>query len=435
MKYLKAIKVGFILLALNVAAPAQREQEEVPLMRPDELKTVEEQSEAFNEALLPVINEASKSTVRLWGRTGRRGKAKLLAYGTVVGNGAQVLTKWSEVEQAVDTLQVQTGNNESFRTEVAGVFTEEDLVLLNLGDGGRVDQDGPDFGVLNTRPSDINLKPAKFFESTLTYGQFLTAPQPSGKPGAFGVVSVLERNLRDTDQAHVGIMVDPEYRGEGVRIASVQPEYGAAKAGLQAGDLILGIDDRDISGLQELKNALTNKQPGDKVTMRIETAGKERVVEVSLSNRPVIGQFSFDRLNTMERMGGEPNRVRDGFSKVVQSDMQISKNQVGGPVVDLKGRIVGITIARADRTRTYIMGSRTVMDVLKGDFDTVAVAKTKSDIKRQELDNQRLAMIPKVNPGEKPKDADRMKRHLSDVERLMCRMNRELGALEAEQAP
>lgn len=432
MKHFRKTKLGLILLALNMAATAQfqRDQDEVPLMRPDELKAVERQADAFNEALLPVIAEASKSTVRLWGKLGRRGKPTILAYGTVVGNGTQVLTKWSEVERSIDNLQAQTGNDESFPVDVAGVFTEEDLVLLNLRDGLRVAGDK-----VEALGKESGLIPAKFFESDLTYGQFLTAPQPSGKPGAFGVVSVLERNLRETDQAHVGIMVDPEYSGAGVKIATVQPEYGAAEAGIQAGDLILAVEDRDISGIQELKNALTNKQPGDLVKMRIAAAGKERVVEVRLSNRPVFGQFSGGRLNAMERMGGEPNLVRDGFSKVVQSDMQIRKNQVGGPVVDLEGRIVGITMARADRTRTYIMGSGTLMEILKSKYDTVAEAKTKADLKRQELASQRNAMMPRMTPGAKPKDAERMKRHLSDVERLQDRINRELDALGRERNP
>ncbi|MFK7851346.1 MAG: PDZ domain-containing protein [Akkermansiaceae bacterium] len=415
-------RVGVISVGLISFAPGQRNQEEVPLMRPSELKVVEEQSEAFNEALLPVIKDAAQSTVRVWGQKGRRGAPKLLSYGTVIGGGNQIITKFSEVVGALETLQVQTGSGRSFQTEVAGVFTDEDLVLLNLLGSGQGD------------PAMEMPKPASFFEKDLQYGQFLTSPQPNGRLGAFGVVSVLERNLRESDQAHLGILADGRYRGEGVRIASVQPEFGAAEAGMQTGDVILAIDDREISGLLELKNALTGKQPGDKVSIKIESAGKERVVEVMLSNRPVQGQFAGNRLNQMERMGGEPNRVRTGFSDVVQSDMKINKNQVGGPVVDLEGRIVGITMARADRTRTYIMGSKTLMSVLKRESDTVAEAQEKFALEKERLANQRRAIMPRRSQG-RPRDLGRAKRHLSDVERLRNRLRREFDALDLEKSP
>ena len=410
----KLLQWSVLAIGLAMAATGQmdRDKDRVPLMRPDEEAEVNRQSDAFNKALEPIIADASKSTVRIWGNSRR---PKILAYGTVVGNGSQVLTKWSEIERFEDSLQVQTTGSESYSAEVVGVFSEDDLVLLELGNGGQ---------------GSASLTPAKFHTSDLTLGKFLTAPQPTGRPVAFGVVSVLERNLRETDQAHLGIMAERGYSGEGVQIAGVQPEYGAANAGLQAGDVILKVDDRVVSGLFELKNTLSTKQPGDTVKILIESAGKERTVEVLLSNRPVTGQFSGDRLNQMERMGGDTSKVRDGFSKVVQSDMQIQSGRIGGPVVDLQGRIVGITLARADRTRTYIMGSESVLNLLKGKYDTVAEARAKQDAREQMLAKQQQELIPKIRAMGKPGNAQRMGKHLSDMERLMERMQEEMDALE-----
>jgi S1-C subfamily serine protease len=411
---------GWIAAALLVSAHAQ--ESDVPLMRPDEEKVIQSQDEAFNQALETTLTQAAKSTVRIWGKPVRSRKAAMLAYGLVVGKGTQVLTKWSEIERFENTLHVQAGGGESFKAEVAGVFTEEDLVLLNIAipaDAEGTIKDG--------------LVPAKFSESKWKYGQFVSAPQPDGKLGGFGVVSVLERNLRETDRAHLGIMADPDFRGKGVKIAVVQPEHGAAEAGIQSGDVILDMDGREISGLQELRNALTNKQPGDKVKLKIETAGKERSVEVLLTNRPIYGELSPNRLNQMERMGGEPNLVNSGFSQVVQSDMKIQSNQVGGPVVDLQGKIIGVTLARADRTKTYLMSGSAVADLLKGKAETVAEAREKMESQRQQLAQQRRDLMPKMRlkseQGKKLMDPERAQRHMSDVERLMGRINRELEAL------
>ncbi len=405
--------ISALLLCTGLSAPAQRTEEEVPLMRPDERKIVEVQSVEFNKALEPIVADAAKSTVRIWARV--RGEDRVLAYGTVIGDGTSILTKWSEIDRFVDGLVIKGEYGAGAKAEVTGVFTDEDLALLTIP--------------LEAVESE-NITPAKFHVSDLSLGRFLVAVRPDGKPGAFGVVGVLERNLRETDKAHLGIMADFQYRGEGVRIANVQPEYGAAEAGLRSGDVILKVNDRQISGLQELKNALSGKSPGDKVTLRIETAGKERDVEVLLSNRPVLGQFAGGRLNAMERMGGELNRIRDSFSQVVQSDMKIKADQIGGPVVDLEGRVVGITMARADRTRTYIMGSEAVEELLKSKSDTVAEARTKTELLKKELAEQNRAMLPEMRREAKPRDLPRTRRHLSDIERLLGRANRELDDLD-----
>jgi len=403
--------ISAFLLCASLSAPAQRAEDEVPLMRPDERKVVDAQADEFNKALEPILSDAAKSAVTIW----TRGTNKPIAYGTVVGDGTSILTKWSEIERFADMLFVNGAKDQGAKAEVAGVFTEEDLVLLSIP----------------TEAAEVeDLTAAKFHLSDLSLGRFLVATRPDGKLAGFGVVGVLERNLRETDKAHLGIMPDFQYSGAGIRIANVQPEYGAAEAGLRSGDVILQVNERKISGLLELKNALSGKSPGDKVTLRIETAGKERDVEVLLSNRPVIGQFAGGRLNAMERMGGELNGIRDSFSQVVQSDMKIQSNQIGGPVVDLEGRVVGITMARADRTRTYIMGGAAIEDLLKKKSDTVAEARTKTEKLKAELAQQNRAMLPEMRRQAKPRDLPRTRRHLSDLQRLLGRANRELDDLE-----
>jgi serine protease Do len=403
--------ISAFLLCASLSAPAQRAEDEVPLMRPDERKVVDAQADEFNKALEPILSDAAKSAVTIW----TRGTNKPIAYGTVVGDGTSILTKWSEIERFADMLFVNGAKDQGAKAEVTGVFTEEDLVLLSIpAEAAEVE----------------DLTAAKFYLSDLSLGRFLVATRPDGKLAGFGVVGVLERNLRETDKAHLGIMPDFQYSGAGIRIANVQPEYGAAEAGLRSGDVILQVNERKISGLLELKNALSGKSPGDKVTLRIETAGKERDVEVLLSNRPVIGQFAGGRLNAMERMGGKLNGIRDSFSKVVQSDMKIQANQIGGPVVDLEGRVVGITMARADRTRTYIMGGAAIEDLLKKKSDTVAEARTKTEKLMAELAQQNRAMLPEMRRQAKPRDLPRTRRHLSDLQRLLGRANRELDDLE-----
>jgi serine protease Do len=55
---------------------------------------------------------------------------------------------------------------------------------------------------------------------------------------------------------------------------------------------------------------------------------------------------------------------RDSFPEVFSIDARIRPDQCGGPVIDLDGRVVGIMIARADATRTLVLPTRVVQQVV-----------------------------------------------------------------------
>jgi S1-C subfamily serine protease len=397
--------------------------EAVPLILPEEQNALDAQAEEFNQAISPALTTAAKSTVRLW--SGSR-KA---AYGTVIGDGTKILSKWSEVIRDEDVIQADTGKGFHI-AKLIGVYPEEDLALLEI--------EGPP------------LTPVKWSLESPKLGGFLAAPQPDGRLAAFGVVSVLERNLRDTDLAYLGVIGDPDYNGKGVKVLDVSENSGAETAGLRKGDVILKVGKREISGVLELKNALIGVAPGDTVSLLVEVKGVEKKVDALLGNRPELQQFSGGRLAQMERMGGQISRVRDSFTRVIQTDMRPRPNQVGGPVVDLKGRVVGITMARADRTRSFIMPTAAVLDLLEKTPQTPAAAQAQLDAKDAEKNvlaarvNEpddgtpsapRARRIPPPDPNNRrrpPVDPeDQMRRHLNDMERLVDHMQAEMEALEA----
>jgi hypothetical protein len=137
------------------------------------------------------------------------------------------------------------------------------------------------------------------------------------------------------------------------------------------------------------------------------------------------------RLGQMERMGGPISQVRDSFTQVLQTDMRPKPNQIGGPVVDLKGRVVGITMARADRTRSFVMPSAAVIELLKKPAVDPALAKV-AGVDDENAMPARAGFAPDMSPRgrAKPGSDTRMRRHLSDMERLMEHMRSELEALE-----
>ena len=376
-------------------------QDDIPLLRPEERKAVDAQTEEFNQSLVPALATAAKSTVRIWSGNRR------LAYGTVIGDGNRILTKWSELMRSRSVLRVESSGGEVMPAEISGVYPDEDLAVLEI--------------------SGSSLTPVAWADSTPPLGGFLIAPQPDGRPAAFGVVSVLERNLRDTDQAFLGVIGAPDFDGPGVKIAEVSPDSGAAAAGLRAGNVILKVEDRTISGLLELKNSLVGVNPGTTLSLWVRADGNEKKVDVMLGNRPDLPSFSGDRLRQMERMGGAISQVRDSFSSAIQTDMRPSPDQIGGPVVDLKGRVVGVTMARADRTRSFVMPSAAVEDLLKTPAQDPALAQVRKAEQEPAVPVRRVVTPRQMPPGSQ----ERMRRHLSEMERLMEFMREEMNGLES----
>ncbi|MCD4658340.1 MAG: PDZ domain-containing protein [Planctomycetes bacterium] len=74
----------------------------------------------------------------------------------------------------------------------------------------------------------------------------------------------------------VGVLIEQEYYGIGVKIKEVQEKTLAEKMTLKAGDIIIGIDGNDIDGVDDLKIILSKKKFGDEIKIKI-LRGKEEL--------------------------------------------------------------------------------------------------------------------------------------------------------------
>ena len=54
------------------------------------------------------------------------------------------------------------------------------------------------------------------------------------------------------------------------------------------------------------------------------------------------------------------SRNRSGYPGALQHDMFLEPNEVGGPVVDLKGHVVGMNIARSGRIECFAIPSAAI---------------------------------------------------------------------------
>lgn len=72
----------------------------------------------------------------------------------------------------------------------------------------------------------------------------------------------------------------------GVYVRSVQNFSPAEKAGLQAGDIIIKADDKEIKTMDELNEVKNKHQIGDTMTLKINRNGQEKDINVTLTETP-----------------------------------------------------------------------------------------------------------------------------------------------------
>ncbi|HKM53214.1 MAG TPA: PDZ domain-containing protein, partial [Isosphaeraceae bacterium] len=86
--------------------------------------------------------------------------------------------------------------------------------------------------------------------------------------------------------ADVYLGIQGEDAETGARLTQISDNSPASKAGLQAGDIVLGIDTKTILGYQQLVEQIKGHKPGDKLTARIARKKELKEIAITLEARP-----------------------------------------------------------------------------------------------------------------------------------------------------
>ena len=71
---------------------------------------------------------------------------------------------------------------------------------------------------------------------------------------------------------------------EGVWVSEIVENGSAAGADIKVDDVIIGVDNKKVSNMADLQEALAKHRPGDKVKVKLMRDKKEKTVEVTLKN-------------------------------------------------------------------------------------------------------------------------------------------------------
>ncbi|MEX2141740.1 MAG: PDZ domain-containing protein [Pirellulales bacterium] len=259
---------------------------------------------------------------------------KPVALGTVVSAEGYILTKASEL---TGKIVCKLPGDKMYEARLVGTHDDTDLALLKI--------------------DAQNLVPVRWArDGSPAVGSFLATAGMAGEPLAIGVVSVGPRTIA-APSGVLGIAVGQA--DDGPRVDQVLEGTSAARAGLQANDIIVRINDRVVTTREALIDMVGGFRPGDRVHLKVRRGEEELDISTTLGNR-----MTGSRRDFQNRLGGELSERRGGFAKAIQHDTVLRPRECGGPLVDLDGRVVGVNIARAERVASYAIPTSVVLDVL-----------------------------------------------------------------------
>ncbi len=289
-----------------------------------------------------------------------------VALATVVDDAGHVLTKRSELPADGQGILVTMPDGVMAPATIVAARPEEDLALLATHEPGHAAVDFASAALSQRAASDGKL---------LDEGMFLVSPGADGMAMSIGAVALRERTTtrRDVTSAFLGVGVreaeKPELEGAGVSsgvlVRTLTRGSPAEAAGVQEGDLLVSVDDVPIPTQQVLGDVVRRHAIGEAMVLELVRDGERVRLTARGAVRP---RESGPPASTPD---APSSRRSSGFGSVIQHDSVLASSEIGGPVVDLGGRVVGLNIARVDRTRTYALSADRVaraLDVMRVDI-------------------------------------------------------------------
>lgn len=254
-----------------------------------------------------------------------------IGYGVVISADGYILAKASEVQQA-KALAVTVDQTNYREVKSLAVDVTWDVVILKIEASG--------------------LQPVVYAPtSAVPQGTWVVtngATTRTTRRLLAGIVSAKIREIPAAGGAALGVVL--KAKSKSLEVAEVNDKGGAKEAGLQPGDVILAIDGKRVSKPEEIGTALLKNKAGSIVKLSFRRKGGEMTAEVRLSARAELFADPDDR---NDQMSGDFSPRRSGFPRVIQHDILGGRSVVGGPLLDLDGRCIGMNIARANRAESY----------------------------------------------------------------------------------
>ena len=275
-----------------------------------------------------------------------------VALGTVVSADGLILTKASELRG--DLLVRLRGGDATYDAKLLGVHKPTDLALLKI--------------------EAKDLKPVQFTTAPGTVGGWVASPGLGSDPVGVGVLSAGVRVIdpessgrggREPQQGLPGHRVrrNPRRRHDGGGGRRPSTRTARRSASSRRGTSSWRRRGRTISQrTKDLPSALDTFRPGDTVTVKYPPRRRGRTDGAGDAGRR---GGTIERSDFQNTLGNQLSGRRTGFPAVLQHDTPLKPSDVGGPLVDLTGKVLGLNIARAGRVETWALPADVLNPVLE----------------------------------------------------------------------
>ncbi len=268
---------------------------------------------------------------------------KEIAYGTVISADGYILTKATAIE-GVGKLDVRVDEDSFKEAKVVMTDPRWDVALLKV--------DATDLTPVVWAP-----------DSKLARGTWVVVNGVTSRANRrilAGIISADAREIPPEGGAVLGVTLKETKKG--LAIEDVSKDSGAEKSGLKKGDIITAIAGGPVKEIEELSKLMGEMKSGTDVKVTVLRDGKETELDVKLSARGDL----FREVSRNDEMSGDFSNRRSGFPRIIQHDILGASITMGGPVLDLEGRAVGMNIARANRAETFAIPVEELRELAEG---------------------------------------------------------------------
>ena len=135
---------------------------------------------------------------------------------------------------------------------------------------------------------------------------------------------------------------------EGVYVAKVDEDGSAAEAGIKEGDVIIAVDGKKVVKMSEFQEYLTNKRPGDKVTVTYLRKKQKKTVTITLKNEQ--GNTNIVKDADLDVLGGTFRPVTEQEKKDLNISYGLVVTKVTGGALKDAAVYKGFVIQQANDT-------------------------------------------------------------------------------------
>lgn len=164
--------------------------------------------------------------------------------------------------------------------------------------------------------------------------------------GVLGV-SAIDVNKYFDSQKEQGKEVDLGTM-EGVYVAKVSEDGSAAEAGIKEGDVIIAVDGKKVVKMSEFQEYLTNKRPGDKVTVTYLRKKQKKTATITLKNEQ--GNTNIVKDADLDVLGGTFRPVTEQEKKDLNISYGLVVTKVTGGALKDAAVYKGFVIQQANDT-------------------------------------------------------------------------------------